>query len=72
MLRFCSAIRENVCPDPETFEKFLGFARMLPGYPANNQYLAYIAFMTKVLGIDLYERYGIDLRKMGQQAPSGH
>jgi len=71
MLRFCAAIRENVCPNPETFENFLSFARMLPGYPTNNQYLAYIAFMTKALGIDLYERYGIDLRKMAQ-APAGH
>ena len=72
MLKLCSAVRENVCPDPETYETFLEFARQLPNYPNNNQYMAYIAFMTKYQNIDLLEKYGIDLRLLAQRMSPGH
>jgi hypothetical protein len=79
MLKFCYSFRKEVCPDPETYETFLDFARNFEGYPTNNQYVAYVAFMTMNKDVDLLEEYGVDLEEhikryeaTGQTSGAGH
>ncbi|MCL1895206.1 MAG: NAD(P)/FAD-dependent oxidoreductase [Clostridiales bacterium] len=79
MLKFCYSFRKEVCPDPETYEEFLDFARELEGYPNNNQYAAYVAFMMMHKEVDLMEDYGVDLEEhikryeaTGEQSSGGH
>ena len=71
LLKLNAAISDRVCPNPETYERFLEFAVTLPGYPNINQYMAYISFMVQVEQVDLNKEYGVDLSAMGGMA-GGH
>jgi geranylgeranyl reductase family protein len=65
LYRLNAAVRDKLCSDPETYEKFLAFARTMPGYPNINQYAAYIGFITQVRKVDLMKEYRLDLSAMG-------
>jgi digeranylgeranylglycerophospholipid reductase len=73
LYRLNAAVRDKLCSDPETYERFLTFARSIPGYPNVNQYSSYIAFLTQIQKVDLARDYGIDLSAMaGSVVGSGH
>ncbi|MCL2163493.1 MAG: geranylgeranyl reductase family protein [Oscillospiraceae bacterium] len=71
LYRLNSAVRDKLCCDPETYERFLAFSRQMPNYPNNNQYAAYIGFLTQVQKVDLMGEYKLDLRAMVGADSSG-